>query len=286
MQDPCPRPDRAEIFDPAVPVIFPGGSSGPGRTAPSTTGGTVTATSAQADPGPTDVQTSQPRRRIIVVDEPADAIRAVIARHAGPGIEVSTAPKSDPFPPRDRSPYVHGYKVGQKLPGLGRYALPGRPERRVPPAVPETALQEGTPPAEEEPMNTTADKVSEFSAATTTNAAPLPREIPPQPHRAVTLTLEIQADSHDDALRALDRFRNRLAKRDLCPGDHRVDCFDWAWDFTYQFSERPGPTHDEYADQLAAYLGALRVALPSSPARISSASQPSVESRVMGGPDV
>jgi hypothetical protein len=74
----------------------------------------------------------------------------------------------------------------------------------------------------------------------------------PRPQRAVTMTLIIGADTRRDMSDALEQLAFDIAAGQIngpsgCSGGSGSG-------YSYSFSAKDGPTHDEYVAQLAAYL--------------------------------
>lgn len=70
------------------------------------------------------------------------------------------------------------------------------------------------------------------------------------PKRAVLFDVSLQADSRDDMVRALDQLAYLVARGELtrgCSGGVSSG-------YTYHYEERPGPTAEEYTQQLKAWL--------------------------------
>ena len=69
------------------------------------------------------------------------------------------------------------------------------------------------------------------------------------PRRAVTLLLDLQADSKDALLNALENIITHIDRGELtkgCSGGYDAG-------YTYEYAEAAGPSHDEYVEQLKAW---------------------------------
>ena len=71
-----------------------------------------------------------------------------------------------------------------------------------------------------------------------------------KPHRAVILTVTIEADTRQAMVNALDGIGQQIAREELTTG------VSGGYDsgYIYSYTEKGSPSHDEYADQLSEYL--------------------------------
>lgn len=74
------------------------------------------------------------------------------------------------------------------------------------------------------------------------------------PHRAHRLTVEIEADSKEDMLRAIDSLGQALSRDELTKGTWGSPSHGCIYEYTHGES----PTHDEYFEQTRAYLERFR----------------------------
>lgn len=81
------------------------------------------------------------------------------------------------------------------------------------------------------------------------------------PRRAVTLKLDLQADTRDELTRALEQIVFLIDRGELTNG-----CSGGPFSgYSYEYSEAAYPTHEEYHAQLKEWIEAERRAQPQSP---------------------
>lgn len=71
-----------------------------------------------------------------------------------------------------------------------------------------------------------------------------------KPHRAVILTVTIEADTRQAMIDALDGIGQQIARGELTTGVSG----GYNNGYIYSYVENDGPSHDEYWDQLSIYL--------------------------------
>lgn len=74
------------------------------------------------------------------------------------------------------------------------------------------------------------------------------------PERACRLQLDIQADTRDEMVRALEGIATAIDRREMSTGCSGGVHSGW----TYAYVENDGPSHEEYQQQLKAYVAATR----------------------------
>lgn len=74
------------------------------------------------------------------------------------------------------------------------------------------------------------------------------------PQRACRLQLDIQADTRDEMVRALEGIATAIDRREMSTGCSGGVHSGW----TYEYVEADGPSHEEYQQQLKAYVAATR----------------------------
>lgn len=74
------------------------------------------------------------------------------------------------------------------------------------------------------------------------------------PERACRLQLDIQADTRDEMVRSLEYIATAIDRGELSTGCSGGVHSGW----TYEYSQHPGPTHEEYCEQLKEYLARKR----------------------------
>lgn len=74
------------------------------------------------------------------------------------------------------------------------------------------------------------------------------------PERACRLQLDIQADTRDEMVQAIEYIATAIDRGEMSTGCSGGVHSGW----TYEYVERAGPTHEEYHQQLKAYLAAKR----------------------------
>lgn len=74
------------------------------------------------------------------------------------------------------------------------------------------------------------------------------------PERACRLQLDIQADTRDEMVRALESIATAIDRGEMSTGCSGGVHSGW----TYAYVESDSPTHAEYLEQLKAYLSATR----------------------------
>lgn len=74
------------------------------------------------------------------------------------------------------------------------------------------------------------------------------------PVRACRLQLDIQADTRDEMVRALEGIATAIDRREMSTGCSGGVHSGW----TYEYAENDGPSHEEYQLQLKAYVAATR----------------------------
>lgn len=82
------------------------------------------------------------------------------------------------------------------------------------------------------------------------------------PERACRLQLDLQADTRDEVVRALEGIATSIDRGEISTGCSGGVHSGW----TYEYVERAGPTHEEYHEQLKAYLAAKRAEKETVPA--------------------
>lgn len=78
------------------------------------------------------------------------------------------------------------------------------------------------------------------------------------PRRAVSLKLDLQADSPAALIRALENIAIQIERHELttgCSGGYDSG-------YTYEYCEAAGPSHDEYVRQLQQWIETERRAQP------------------------
>lgn len=74
------------------------------------------------------------------------------------------------------------------------------------------------------------------------------------PERACRLQLDIQADTRDEMVQAIEYIATAIDRGEMSTGCSGGVHSGW----TYEYVERAGPTYEEYHEQLKAYLAAKR----------------------------
>lgn len=77
------------------------------------------------------------------------------------------------------------------------------------------------------------------------------------PERACRLQLDIQADTRDEMVRALEGIATAIDRGEMTTGCSGGVHSGW----TYEYVERARPTHQEYHEQLKVYLAAKRAGM-------------------------
>jgi hypothetical protein len=72
-----------------------------------------------------------------------------------------------------------------------------------------------------------------------------------QPHRACRFTLDIEADTRDDMVTALENIARQLDRGELTKGVSG----GYSSGYIYEYTESENPTHAEYVAALNAHLG-------------------------------
>lgn len=74
------------------------------------------------------------------------------------------------------------------------------------------------------------------------------------PERACRLKLDIQADTREEMVRALEGIATSIDRCEMTTGCSGGVHSGW----TYEYVQNDGPTHQEYQQQLKAYIASTR----------------------------
>jgi hypothetical protein len=85
---------------------------------------------------------------------------------------------------------------------------------------------------------------------------------PKQPHRACRLLLDLEADSRDELAGALFNMADRISRGEMSRGVSG----GYSSGYIYELVENESPSHDEFFQQLTAYLDAKKADADSSTA--------------------